>query len=320
MPWWLIIIIVIAVLALGLRILGECAFKAGFTWDRDIKKTEKINIDRIRNSAQADKEAQVLAARDWLQARESREVETESFDGLTLRARFYPSDRPKGPILLLAHGFRSYPAFDFSGGGKYYLELGCDLLMIDQRAHGASEGRYICFGVNEGRDVVAWSRWLDENYPGRPVVLGGISMGATSVLMAAGSPDLPANVRGVVADCGFTDCGGEFAHVLRQMHLPARLIMAVTQPLCRKRLGFGFWDYSTEEACRHMTIPALFIHGEVDALVPADNSRRAFAACASPEKELIIVPKADHGQSFLADEEGCRAKLKAFLTKAGLEA
>ena len=319
MPWWLIIIIIIAVLALGLRILAECAFRSGFTWDRDVKKTEKINIDRIRRSAVADKEAQVLAARDWLRARPSTQVEMTSFDGLKLRARYYPCDDPKGPIMLLAHGFRSYPAFDFSGGGKYYMELGCDLLMIDQRSHGDSEGRYICFGVSEGRDVVDWSRWLDENRPGRPVVLGGISMGATSVLMAAGSPDLPANVKGVVADCGFTDCGGEFAHVLRQMHLPARLIMAVTEPLCRKRLGFGFWDYSTEEACRRMTLPVLFIHGAEDALVPADNSRRAFAACASPEKELIIVEKADHGQSFLADEEGCRAKLKEFLTKAGLE-
>ena len=326
MPAWAVLLIVLLLLALGLRALAEVAFRAGFTWDRDVSKTEKINIDRIRRSAHPEAEAKVLAGRDWLLARESREVEITSFDGLSLRGRLYPCDSSlaggeTGPILLLAHGFRSYGAFDFSCGCPFYMEQGFDLLLIDQRAHGRSEGRYICFGVNEGRDVADWCRWLDREYPGRPVVLAGISMGATSVLMAAGDPDLPQNVRGVVADCGFTDCGGEFSHVLRQMyHLPARPVMALTEPLCRKRLGFGFRDHSTERPVARMRLPALFFHGAMDALVPADNSRRAFAACASADKELVIVDDADHGQSFLADEAGCRAKLTAFLGRLDLSA
>ena len=69
-----------------------------------------------------------------------------------------------------------------------------------------------------------------------------------------------------------------------------------------------------------MSLPVLFFHGALDALVPADNSRRAFAACASADKELIIVEDADHGQSFLADEAGCREKLKAFLGRLDLSA
>lgn len=326
MPVWAVILIVLLLLALSLRVLAEAAFQVGFTWDRDVSRTEKINVDRIRRSAHPEGEARVLAGRDWLLARESREVEITSFDGLKLRARLYPCDRTLAgeedrPVLLLAHGFRSYGAFDFSCGCPFYVEQGFDLLLIDQRAHGRSEGRYICFGVNEGRDVADWCRWLDEEYPGRPVVLAGISMGATSVLTAAGSEDLPANVRGVVADCGFTDCGGEFSHVLRQMyHLPARPIMALTEPLCRKRLGFGFWDHSTEKAAARMSLPVLFFHGALDALVPPDNSRRAFAACASADKELVIVDDADHGQSFLADEAGCRAKLTAFLGRLDLSA
>ena len=323
MPWWAVVITVLLLLALGLRVLAGAAFRAGFTWDRDVSKTEKINIDRIRRSAHPEAEAKVLAGRDWLLARESREVEIVSFDGLRLRGRLYPCDSSLAggeqcPILLLAHGFRSYGAFDFSCGCPFYMEQGFDLLLIDQRAHGRSEGRYICFGINEGRDVADWCRWLDKEYPGRPVVLGGISMGATSVLMAAGSGDLPDNVRGVVADCGFTDCGGQFSHVLRQMRLPARLIMAVTEPLCRRRLGFDFRQYSTERAAAKMSLPVLFFHGAQDAFVPPDNSRRAFAACASADKELVVVEGADHGQSFLADEEGCRAKLTAFLGRLDL--
>lgn len=328
MSWWMICLLAALLLALGLCLLAQAAFRAGFTWDRDVTKTEKINLDRIRHSAQAGQEGLVLASRDWLLARPSREGEIRSFDGLKLRARFYPCDEPaaaaacdrweKRPIMLLAHGFRSYGAFDFSCGSPYYMELGLDLLVIDQRAHGQSEGRYICFGVKESRDVADWCRWLEREFPGRPVVLGGLSMGATSVLLAAGSGELPSNVRGVVADCGFSDCGGEFAHVLRQMGLPARLIMKAAEPMCRRRLGFGFWDHSTVQAAARMKLPVIFFHGAEDGFVPPDNSRRAYAACASADKELVIVEKADHGQSFLADEKGCKEKLRAFLDRLDL--
>ena len=323
MPAWAVVIIILLLLALSLRIFAEIAFRSGFTWDRDVSKTEKINIDRIRRSPHPEGEAKVLAGRDWLLARESREVEITSFDGLALRARLYPCDRTLAgeegrPVLLLAHGFRSYGAFDFSCGCPFYMELGFDLLLIDQRAHGVSAGRYICFGAAESRDVTDWCRWIAGEYPGRTVVLGGISMGATSVLLAAGREDLPDNVRAVVADCGFTDCGGQFRHVLRQMHLPAGLIMRAAEPWCRRFLGFGFWDISTEQALAQATVPVLFFHGAQDAFVPPDNSRRAFAACASAKKELVIVDKADHGQSFLADEAGCRARLTAFLSDPAL--
>lgn len=324
MSAWTVILIIILLLAGGWLGLGYYAFRSGFTWDRDVKKTERINLDRIRTSPQAGQEAKVLAGRDWLLARPSRQVEIESFDGLKLRGRLYPgagtgeTENPRRPLLLLAHGFRSYGAFDFSCGCPFYMELGFDLLLIDQRAHGVSAGRYICFGAAESRDVTDWCRWIAGEYPGRAVVLGGISMGATSVLLAAGREDLPDNVRAVVADCGFTDCGGQFRHVLRQMHLPAGLIMRAAEPWCRRFLGFGFWDISTEQALAQATVPVLFFHGAQDAFVPPDNSRRAFAACASAKKELVIVDKADHGQSFLANEAGCRARLTAFLSDPAL--
>ncbi|MBR5429424.1 MAG: alpha/beta fold hydrolase [Firmicutes bacterium] len=320
MPLAAVLLLIAAVLAGGWIMLGRCAFRAGFTWDRQTAKTDKINLDRIAASPQAGMEERVLACRDWLLARPSRPAEIVSFDGLRLRARYYPCDRPRGPIILLAHGYRSSGAFDFSCSSPYYMELGFDLLVIDHRAHGQSEGRYICFGAAEGRDVADWCRWLDKEYPGRRVVLAGISMGATSVLTAAAREDLPDNVAGVVADCGFTDCGSQFRHVLRQMHLPAGLIMAAAQPVCRRRLGFGFWDHSTERDAARIKVPVLFIHGAADGFVPPDNSRRNFAACGAADKELYIVDKADHGQSFLADEAGCKARFEAFIGRLDLAA
>ncbi len=77
-----------------------------------------------------------------------------------------------------------------------YHDLGFNLLLVDQRAQNGSAGRYITFGVRESRDVRPWVELHNREFGPEPVFLGGVSMGATTVLMAAGGP-LPENVRGL---------------------------------------------------------------------------------------------------------------------------
>ncbi|MBQ2817488.1 MAG: hypothetical protein IJF16_06125, partial [Clostridia bacterium] len=79
----------------------------------------------------------------------------KSLDGLLLSGRYLPVEGSKKTIIL-AHGYRSSAA-DFSCAWELYRELGFNLLAIDQRAHGRSEGKYITFGVKEKDDVRLWA-------------------------------------------------------------------------------------------------------------------------------------------------------------------
>lgn len=127
-----------------------------------------------------------------------------SFDGLRLHAKFYAAPDPKAPVQIMFHGYKSAAERDFCGGLREGIDGGFNVLLVDQRAHGESEGKYLTFGVNERFDCLSWANYATERF-GRDVkiYLYGISMGAATVLMASALP-LPDSVSGIVADCGYT--------------------------------------------------------------------------------------------------------------------
>ena len=85
---------------------------------------------------------------DKLKARAFEEVHIISFDGLRLFGRWYEGKKDS-PVVVLCHGYRGSAYRDFSGGSDIFLSLGWNVLLIDQRAHGKSEGSTITFGVKE---------------------------------------------------------------------------------------------------------------------------------------------------------------------------
>lgn len=248
----------------------------------------------------------------WLREQNPERVEITSFDGLRLRAVFLPAENAKCTAILM-HGYRSEHQWDFAGAYRLLHEYGCNLLVPWQRAHGRSEGRIICMGVKERRDCADWARYVEKRLGKElPIVLEGMSMGAATVLLATGL-DLPENVRGVIADCGFGSVWREFGYVLTErLRLPLHPILDTCCALNRLFFGFGYRDVSTAEALRRSKLPLLLIHGEADRFVPAYFSRENFEASAAEDKTLVLVPGAGHGCSFLIAPERCKKEIYAF--------
>lgn len=239
-----------------------------------------------------------------------------SFDGLRLHARFYKNGDGRR-TLLLSHGFRSSGRGDFAAVlPLYYETLGCSLLVLDHRAHGESEGRYITYGIRERFDVRDWARYLTDRAGGDvQIVLDGISMGATAVLMACGT-ELPDTVTGVIADCGFTSPWDIFSHILHgTFHLGDFPILYLVGHMARRRAHFGFREATTVRAVENWTKPALFIHGTADDFVPPAMTEAAYAACPAADKTLILVEGAMHGCSYLRDRARCESALRGFFAK-----
>ena len=239
-----------------------------------------------------------------------------SFDGLRLHARFYKNGDGRR-TLLLSHGFRSSGRGDFAAVlPLYYETLGCSLLVLDHRAHGESEGRYITYGIRERFDVRDWARYLTDRAGGDvQIVLDGISMGATAVLMACGT-ELPDTVTGVIADCGFTSPWDIFSHILHgTFHLGDFPILYLVGHMARRRAHFDFREMTTVRAMENWTKPALFIHGTADDFVPPAMTEAAYAACPAADKTLILVEGAMHGCSYLRDRARCESALRQFFAK-----
>ena len=144
-------------------------------------------------------------------------VAIRSFDGLKLTGKFYEY-APDAPIELMFHGYRGNAERDLCGGVQRCFALGRSVLLVDQRACGSSEGQVITFGVHESKDCHAWLEFMLERFgPDVKIILTGISMGAATVVTAAGKP-LPENVIGILADCGYTSAKEIIKEVIRQMH------------------------------------------------------------------------------------------------------
>ena len=239
------------------------------------------------------------------------DVTIRAFDGLSLHGVFAPNGGSK-KVLLLVHGYRSSARENFAAVLPFYIERGFALLMIDQRAHGQSEGEYITLGVNEHKDVCAWAAYLDRRFSGDvQIILDGVSMGAATVVYAAGD-DLPGSVRGIIADSGFTSPRDILAYLLdAQYHLPAFPLLPM---ICRRiaRLsGADLSSVSAADALKNNRLPILFVHGEDDSFVPVEMSEAAYKLCPS-KKTLLTVPGAPHGCGYLVDRPTCRAALDRF--------
>ena len=257
--------------------------------------------------------------RTWMQ--EARELPFEavsirSFDGLTLRGKYYEY-APGAPIELMLHGYRGNAERDLCGGIQRCFSLGRNVLIVDLRASGDSEGHVITFGVKESRDCRAWIDFILTRFgPESRIVLTGISMGAATVLMTAGQ-ELPDNVVGVLADCGFTSARDIIQKTIREMKLPVALAYPFVKLGARLYGGFDLEATPPMEAVKHCHVPVIFIHGEADDYVPCKMSRQNFAACVAP-KALVTVPEAGHGMAYLVDPEGYLDALSAFFTENGV--
>jgi pimeloyl-ACP methyl ester carboxylesterase len=278
-------------------------------------RTQKASFSDLMPSGEAfDNHQKALKQdRQWLLALPLESVSIKSHDGLTLRAKLFNPEGSRG-IILLSHGYRSAALHDFPTVARFYVELGYGLLLIDQRACGQSDGRYIGFGAQERFDIARWAWYLYRRFPGAPICLDGISMGATAVLLSL-ALELPPTVCGAIADCGFTSPMEIMRHVQRRSYpMSGAWVVAGVRLLLRLIAHYDPAGCSTVDALKNARVPVLFVHGDSDKFVPIEMTLANHAACASP-KQLLIVPGAGHGESYVLDRTGCEAALRTFLAQ-----
>lgn len=234
-----------------------------------------------------------------------------SRDGLRLSAKYYHiSD--EAPLQIQFHGYRGSGIRDFCGGNKLARDMGHNTLVVDQRAHGESGGRTMTFGIKERFDCLDWVNYANERFGGdRRIFLSGVSMGAATVLMAS-ELDLPSNVLGIIADCGYSSPGAIIRKVCRDIRIPPALgyPFVVLGGLIYGH--FKIWESDAVRAVANGKVPVLLIHGEDDKFVPCDMSRQIYGACREP-KFLETFPGAGHGISYMTDTSRYEKIVRDFL-------
>lgn len=241
-------------------------------------------------------------------------VEMTSRDGEHLVGHFFEAENAKR-IIIAMHGWRSSWTRDFGAISDFWHKNGCSVLYAEQRGQNNSSGEYMGFGMLERYDCLDWINFVNDRFESKyPIYLAGISMGASTVLMASGLP-LPDNVRGVISDCGYTSAHDIWKHVAENnLRMSYGLVGKIADDICRRKINVGTKECSTQEALSNSEVPVLFIHGSDDNFVPVSMTYENYKACRAPKK-LLIVPGAGHCMSYITAKDDYEKAILDFWEK-----
>ena len=235
-----------------------------------------------------------------------------SRDGLILSGRYYHV-QDGAPLAIGFHGYKSCWLTDFCGGADIAFQMGQNVLLIDERAHGKSQGRSITFGIKERQDLLCWIEYAVNRFGAdTKILLYGVSMGGATVLMAS-ELELPQNVKGIVADCPYSSPLDIILAVGKQTGYPSKLIRPFIILGAKLFGGFDVQETTAAEAVKHTKVPILIIHGAEDTFVPPEMSK-----CIAEANPAMIrrftFPDADHALSYMIDTQRYRDLVTDFIS------
>ncbi len=240
-------------------------------------------------------------------------VSVLSHDGLRLAGKYYHR-RNDAPLIIFFHGYRCSSLRDGNGIFLYTKKLGYNILMVDQRVHGDSEGKAITFGIQERYDCFNWIEWAQQKLgEDVEIILSGLSMGAATVLMTA-NMGLPKNVKGILADCPYSSPKEVIRKVIKDMNFPVDIVYVLAKLSAKWIGGFDLEETSAVEAVKNSKLPILIIHGDDDRFVPCTMSQKCVAV-SDGNVELVLVEGAGHGISHCVDTKKYEDAVLAFFRK-----
>lgn len=258
----------------------------------------------------ADNESNDDSVKQWM-GELSNDVYITNRDNLTLHA--YRLSNPSNLFVILCHGYRSN-GISMSHYAQNFYDKGYNILIPDARAHGLSEGNYVGMGWHERNDIIEWSNFLINQNSSAKIILMGLSMGASTVMMATGE-SLSPQIKLVIEDCGYTSVWEEFKYQLKTLYgLPSFPILNLTSLITKYKAGYFLSQASAINQIGKCKIPILFIHGDKDKFVPFIMQDKLYMA-ANCEKEKLIIYGAGHTYSVSTDPEKYWDSIEKFIQK-----
>lgn len=292
------ILLILILLGVGLtEVIGNyfvnyAIARSGAGGDRKISQESTIEVlgedeKIIENNKKIAKEN----SEKWSEAIQQKQVEVKANDNITLRGTEYLNQEETNKWAIILHGYRSNPSSVLIG--EHFSEKGYNVLIPSMRACADSEGEYVGMGWLDKEDLKCWINLIIEENKNAEIILHGSSMGAATVLMASGD-ELPANVKNIIADSGYTSVWDIFASEAKaRFNLPEFPVLNMFQIVANRKAKYDIKEASSLEQVKKSKTPILFIHGDKDDFVPEYMCEKLYDA-TNCKKEKLIIHGAGH--------------------------
>lgn len=305
MEWYFWLIIVVSFLVVAYFFITFIAYTKTFT------NPKRRKIQKIDHTPYKAYKEFIGKEKELYEVYKKEPISVKSRDNLTLRG-VYIENKIKDKLVIIFHGFKSQGERDILMSYDF-LKLGYSAIIVDQRGHGKSDGKYIGMGILERYDVLTWIDYAINRF-GKDIkiLLDGTSMGGTTVMMS--SELIKAKqVKGIVADCGFSSCYDEVRYCLRK--LPSFPIMQTVNLYSKLFAKYDMKEITSEKSLANSEIPILLVHGKKDDFVPYTNCEKCYNASKSKIKDYILFDNAIHVSSYADNSSQYDDKVKNFLEK-----
>ncbi len=282
-------------------VVGEILFRNFFSRKSTTKRIFNKNIKNLINEHKID-----LC---WWEKVKFSRIEIKSFDQLTLIGYYHDAGSDK--TVVIVHGFGGSHD-EMQPYCKFFYEKNFNVLAVDNRAHGESEGKCIGFGWLDRKDIVSWIEYLNSNQPNNKILLFGLSMGATAVCCVAGEK-LPTNVCAVISDCAFDNANKQIDFVMRDKKIVLKLFKKHLFGYTKRIHGFDIYQADAIKQVKNTKIPILYIHGKEDYYVPIENMINLYNSTPENLRQKYLVDDAGHAMSYAVAGVLYEKKISDFL-------
>lgn len=306
---YLIILIIIAILVIVFFLAtGLYIFKSTVT--RELHDIEKSYTRYVENN---------LFDEALYNSVSKEDITLKSFDGLNLTSTLIMNENPTNKFIILVHGV----SICYVGSLKYFdifYKNGFNVLIVNQRRHGKSEGKYSTYGFYEKYDVNMWIEYLKSRF-GNDIILGlhGESMGAGTVMETIPLND---SIKFVIEDCGYSNfhelIGFQITHAYKN-----RLVRKTLRPslifanfFMKTKAKFSMKKIVPIDIVSSTSLPMMFIHGKEDYFVPWYMAVDLYKAKTKGYKELYLVEGAKHAEALEVNKILYEKKIMTFIEKA----
>ncbi len=228
---------------------------------------------------------------DWAEKnKECRSDVSVVSDNLRLTGEYYDFGADKAVIIIAGRLEACRYCCFFA---EPYQKAGYNVLVIDNRAHGFSEGKYDCLGYREYADILAWAKFLNEEKHDKNILCHGICIGSATALYAMARPDCPEYFQGLVADGMFTTFRESFNNHLIEQHRPKFPTTLLVMLLISIHSHANAFSDGPVTRMKDMHKPILFLYSLQDAYSVPEKGRELFELCTAP-KQLVWFEKGVH--------------------------
>jgi len=308
---WLLYVI----LAL-LFILGICFLIGFILWSKAIPTAPESTYKDVtpKNVDKSEVEFREYLKREEkkLIAMNLEEVNIKSFDGLNLHAYYKEAPIKTMKTIISVHGYKGSALYVSPAFSEWLIDYNYNILFIDLRSYGKSEGKYTCYGNLDSKDLLSWIDYLKERFNGEvDIALFGISMGGNTVSYLADK--CPDEVKVIIDDCGYTSPLEEFKYIVKNdFHMPTFFVY-FAEIINKLNLHFDFRNNSLD-SLKASRVPVLLIHGTKDTFVPYSMGEQKYNACTS-EKEFKSFENSTHARCYFDNKEEYQKIVLDFLVR-----